>query len=311
MTNGIEICVGLTFIELSREQAVSVNQSPPALSAMQSLETFLLLTALGRHPQALTSLATSIESAATSFEGRGPEVTSSLSEAIATLNGLIPRDFRFKPVESLSAFRRKRNGLTHFGCSPADDDESIRLSFGVGLPLMFAWAEVRHNIDFSVALVGELGGVVRRTIELLQSPVGRQLEAKNLVRGVRRWVNHHIRNSFLSSWEIHVLNHDEESAGFDDGSGWVFRSKLLERLRLSDPNVTVSCPICGSLEALVVEIDEGALAADTGTLVPRACRCVFCDFNVPKEAADLTLALCAEMFTDDLIKRTRSEYGLA
>jgi hypothetical protein len=52
------------FINLNEQQQKSILGKPPALSALQSFETFLLLTALGRHPQALTTLTAALESAA-------------------------------------------------------------------------------------------------------------------------------------------------------------------------------------------------------------------------------------------------------
>ncbi|NCV40980.1 MAG: hypothetical protein EBW11_10545, partial [Betaproteobacteria bacterium] len=53
------------FIFFNFDQATinSFASKAPTISALQSFETFLLLSALGRHPQALVTICSALESA--------------------------------------------------------------------------------------------------------------------------------------------------------------------------------------------------------------------------------------------------------
>jgi len=298
------------FIYLNDQQQKSILDRPPALSALQSFETFLLLTALGRHSQALTTLTAALESAAKSISGAGPEDRSNLAEATATLNSLIPSGYQVIFTDTLTNLRIKRNNLTHFGHSPKDDNESIRLSFGTALSLMNAWAKVKHDIDLFEVLHGGLGEILQRSVGLIQDPLNHALGEANLIRGVRHWIIHHTRDSFLSRWELSVLSSDEATIGTTVASGFDYREKALERLKQRDPNVTLTCPICSSTEAFVVEVDEESLFNGDGALSPIRGTCIYCDFRVPATTVKLISELCADQLTTELLRQIRLEYGV-
>lgn len=298
------------FIYLNDQQRKSVLDKPPALSALQSFETFLFLTALGRHPQALTTLTAALESAAKSVSGAGPEDRSSLADATGTLNSLIPKGYRITFTDSLTNLRIKRNNLTHFGHSPKDDNESIRLSFGTALPLMNAWAKLKHDIDLFEVLHGGLSDILQRSVDLIQDRSSHALGETNLIRGVRHWIIHHTRDAFLSRWELSVLDSDEATIGTAVASGFDYREKALDSLRLRDPNVTLSCPICSSTGAFVVELDEESLFNGNGLFSPTQGTCVYCDFHVPAKSVKLITELCADQLTTELLRQIRLEYGV-
>ena len=298
------------FICLNDEQQKSALDKPPALSAIQSFETFLLLTALGRHPQALTTLTAALESAAKSVSGAGPEDKSSLAEATGTLNSLIPNGYQITFTDSLTTLRIKRNNLTHFGHSPKDDNESIRLSFGTALPLMNAWAKLQHDINLFEVLHGGLGEILQRSVGLIQDRSSHALGEANLIRGVRHWITHHTRDSFLSRWELFVLDSDEATIGTAITSGFDYREKALESLKQGDPNVTLTCPICRSTEAFVVELDEESLFNEDGLFRPILGTCAYCDFLVPAKSVKLIADLCADQLTTELLRQIRLEYGV-
>jgi len=298
------------FIHIKDQQQKPLLDRPPALSALQSFETFLLLTALGRHPQALTTLTAALESAAKSVSGAGPEDRSNLAEATGTLNSLIPSGYRVVFTDSLTNLRLKRNNLTHFGHSPKDDDEAIRLSFGTALPLMSAWAKLAHDIDLFEVLQGGLGQILQRSVSLIQDRSNHTLGDANLIRGVRHWIIHHTRDSFLSRWELAVLDSDEATVGTAIVSGFDYRERALNSLKIRDPNVTLTCPICGSTEAFVVELDEESLFNGNGLLFPTIGTCAYCDFHVPAKSAKVIAELCVGQLTADLLRRIRLEYGV-
>lgn len=298
------------FIVLNEQQQQSVLERPPALSALQSFETFLLLSALGRHPQAMITLTAGLESAAKSVSGVDPEDRSNLAEALATLKSLIPKGYPITFTDSLTNLRIKRNHLIHFGHSPKDDNESIRLSFGTALPLMNEWAKQKHKIDFFKVLHGGLGVILQRSVGLIQDRSSYALGEANLIRGVRHWIIHHTRDSFLSRWELFVLDSDESTVGTAIASGFDYREKALESLKLRDPNVTLTCPICSSTEAFVVELDEESLFNGNGMFSPTLGTCTYCDFHVPAKSEKLIVELCADQLTTELLCQIRLEYGV-
>jgi len=295
------------FLHFTEIELSSIKSKPPAVSAFQTFESFLLLTALGQFPQALTTLASSLESAAKSFNQEGSDVRTNLSEALGTLNCLVPKDFLFKLEPDRTFFRDRRNHLAHYGSSPEDDEDSIRCSFGTGIPLFYAWAKYEQGIDI---FENQFGRIIKMACHLVQSPANKYINPKQAIQGVRHWMNHHIRESFMSKWEISVLDADESSFGTIPVSGFDYKRERLIKLQNDDPNITISCPVCESSNSFVVKLNNDSLISKKSELKPESGECVTCDFRLNDGAQKLTLELCKQQLTEELLNQTLKEYGI-
>jgi hypothetical protein len=175
---------------------------------------------------------------------------------------------------------------------------------------MRAWANLEHDIDLFEKSCGDLGEILMRSVELIQDRSNHALGETNLIRGVRHWIVHHTRDSFLSRWELSVLDSDEASVGTAVASGFDYREESLQNLKSRDPNATLTCPICHSTDAFVVCLDEESLFEGNGRLSPTQGACVYCDFYVPTKSVKLIDQLCGNQLTPELLLQMRGEYGV-
>lgn len=304
----------LTFLHLSEQQRLSIMGTPPALSALQSFETFLFLTALGRHPQAMVFLASGIESAAKSILGQGPTDRSDLAKLSMELNSLVPQGESLRLTDTLEDFRNKRNNIVHFGCSPGDDDISIRLSFGTAVPLLNMWLGVKHGVSIFASLPEEFAYILKIAVDLIQDQRHKKFDREQLIRGVQRWIIYKTRESYLTNWELFVLNSDMSTVGTNIESGFDFRDRVREKLVHRDDREEFDCPICKNEESFLVSIDYEALSEPNPKIVPLDGICVWCDFHISSESEESSRFLshhCQDQFTDEVLKRIRKEYGLS
>ena len=171
----------------------------PTISAFQSFETFLLLSALGRHPQALVTLCSAIESASAASTGR--KITDSSEGGLArgweVLNEVIPRDFHLPTNPTRKQLREKRNDVTHFGFSNKDDHDCAFYSLGLGVPLFAGWAMGQYGINLYESC-GNFGRLLKTTVEVIHDPKKNRITALDASSILRRWITFHLRESFLS-----------------------------------------------------------------------------------------------------------------
>jgi hypothetical protein len=104
--------VSLIFLNISREKLAEIQKRPPLVCALQNFETALLLLAHGRHPQALSTLASAIESAGKAHLHLQPKNSFDLAQANAKLNAELPKEKAFK-LSALKKLRETRNRITH------------------------------------------------------------------------------------------------------------------------------------------------------------------------------------------------------
>ncbi|MFC5427615.1 hypothetical protein ACFPTO_02130 [Paraburkholderia denitrificans] len=277
------------------------------ISSLQGYETALLLLAQGRYPQALTTIASAIESAGKAYLRLGPEEKCELAKLNEILQEALPREKRVTPSK-LNKFRRTRNRITHYGFSPRDDEESVSLFIGTALPFLDAWLEHSNGFSIVESLYFDLGKKVRHAIDLNRPTPREKISAIDSIRGVAHWILHHTRYSYLTWWEREVLDNDASTFGTHRISGFDLREQLKEQLLEDDPVLVIDCPICDGLDSLVVKLDEEAL--DDRRIVPIAARCVECSLSLPAGAEALLIKLCEDQFTDELCAKTLTEYGI-
>lgn len=304
----------LTFLNLSEPQRQSIEKAPPALSALQSFETFLLLTAINRHPQAMIFLASAIESAAKSVLRLGPNDVRDLAKLNMEINKLVPKGELLRLTDTLEEFRNKRNHIIHFGCSPDDDDLSIRFSFGTAVPLLNMWFDVEHGVSIFSSLYEELGDILKISVDLIQDQRQKKFDRKQLIKGVQRWIIFHTRESYLTKWELSVLDSDASTCGTSMKSGFDYRDRVRENLVYGEDREEFDCPICKQDKSFLVSMDYEALSGPNPRLVPLAGTCVWCDFYISPKSNEGSRFLdhhIGDQFTHEVLERIRKEYGLS
>jgi hypothetical protein len=297
----------LIFLNLSPEHLTAIQARPPLISALQSFETALLLLAQGRYPQALTTVASAIESAGKAHLRLPPEERCELAQLNPILNGELPTEKRL-PLGELRKFRETRNRLTHYGFTPRDDEESVSLFLKTALPFLDAWMEHSNGISIVDSLIWDLGPKVRVSMALNRPTSRSEISAIDSIRGVAHGILRHTRYFFLTWWEREILDNDATTLGTRPISGFDLKEGLKKKLLQDDPSTVIDCPICAGADSLVVKVDEELL--DKRRVLPIAARCVECSFSLPSQAKGLLTALCQKQFTPELCTRTLKEYGV-
>ena len=298
----------LIFIKPPYDKLIEIQDKPPLISALQSLDTGFLLLAHGRYPHALANFATAIESAAKAQLQLKPDDKFNLAEALPDLNFRIPKE-RALPLKELKRFREKRNQITHYGYSSRDDEESVQLIFTVALPFIDAWIE--HSMGFSLidALQKDLAEKVRLAMELIKTQINNPITAVNAIRGVVKLIQYLTRESYMTWWEYEILEQDASKIG----SGYELKSNMIFRyqqeLYFGSATAVITCPICDAIESLVVKLDDEQLV-NNKQLVLLEAHCVDCELNLPENSKTLLQQLCNHQLTNDLRDIALKEFGI-
>lgn len=301
-----DIC--LNFFNIPSAKIAEIQNKPPLISTFQSIDTGLLLLAHGRHPQALSIFASALESAAKAHLQLKPDDRYNLAEALPELNNKLPTE-RALPSNVLSKFRKKRNLITHYGYSHQDDEESVFLIFSTALPLIDAWID--HSLGFSLvdSLHYDLAMKVRLAMELIKTSKNNQITALDAIRGVVKLIQHRTRESYMTWWEYEVLDEDISKHGLGEQLKLNMIVRFQHEIYFGSPTVLLTCPICGSIESLVVRLDDDALD-NNERLIMLEARCVDCGLILPEKSRSLLLRLCEKQLTSDLTKMTLKEFGI-
>lgn len=283
----------------------------PTISAFQSFETFLLLSALGRHPQALVTLCSAIESATAVSTGRKLTDSSEggLARAWETLNEVIPRDFRLPTNPTRKQLREKRNDVTHFGFSNRDDQECAFYSLGLGVPLFAGWVKGQYGIDIYKSC-GNLGRLLQITIATIHDSKTNRITALDAASILRRWITFHLRESLMADWEIEVLDADRSTFGASPTSGAEIREQQLKNLQDTEPHALINCPICEEFESMFIALNEKALF-EAKRLLPDFGQCKHCDVAFPPRLSPILRELCEPQLTEKLTKSICQDYGVS
>jgi hypothetical protein len=282
----------------------------PTISAFQSFETFLLLSALGRHPQALVTLCSAIESASAASTGR--KITDSsdggLARAWEVLNEVIPRDFHLPTNPTRKQLREKRNDVTHFGFSNKDDHDCAFYSLGLGVPLFAGWAMGQYGINLYESC-GNFGRLLKTTVDVIHDSKTNRISALDASSILRRWITFHLRESFMADWEIEVLDADRSTFGTSPVSGIEIREQQLKNLQDTEPHALIDCPICDEFDSMFIALSEKALFEDK-KLLPDFGQCKHCDVIFPPKLSPILRELCKPSLTAELTISTCKGYGV-
>jgi hypothetical protein len=282
----------------------------PTISAFQSFETFLLLSALGRHPQALVTLCSALESATAASTGRKITDTSEggLARAWEVLNTVIPRDFQVPTNPTRKQLREKRNEVAHFGFSNKDDHDCAFYSLSLGVPLFAGWAKGQYGINLYKSC-DDFGRLLEITVGVIHDSKKNRITALDASSVLRRWITFHLRESFMADWEIEVLDADRSTFGTSPASGIEIRESQLKTLRDTEPHALIDCPICSEFDSMFIALNEKELFNDK-RLSPDFGQCNHCDVIFPPKLSPILRELCKPHLTDELTKRICKGYGV-
>ena len=270
-------------------------------SSLQSVETSFFLTALGRHPHALSVIASAIESCLQAG-GIGAK-NDGLQERIKKAKHVV-RAIQVFPDEDLERLRNVRNRIVHRGFSPKDDSESVSIYISIALPLLQLCYENLHSFDFMGGLLNEYAehiaaaqkvhAIVRETPDL---------DLTYCLRAFSHRIRWGFKENFSSSWEIGELIRAEET-------GTKFERTYEQRKRLKalfDAAWNFRCPTCDEFDSAVGELDTDRM--DRHEIVVNRLACTNCGFVVYQDQPYLSQVLL-ERQVIEAAPEILKEYGI-
>jgi len=273
------------------------------ISSLQSIETTFFLIALRRHPHALTTLVSGIESAL-QVADIGSKKGDNVQDLIQKARAKSPRLRQLSDIE-LDQLRLARNRFTHRGFSPKDDSEAVGLLLQIAVPLADAAYSDLHDFDFRHALLDEYTHLLDVAVSVCtrarSANVSDVSYSLNAFGHLIRWK---FQENFSAGWQLKALNDaDEFGAHYDHVA-----KEIGELERLFSAPCVLDCPICDGIKNGVCELDEDAL--DSGQLIPRRFACTNCGFVVHKGEAFLSEVLLARQL-DESRQAILDEYGVS
>jgi hypothetical protein len=259
------------FTNLVDSELNNITQKPPLASAIQSLETCLLLISLDRFPSALASCAMAIESAWKAATNTGQDFKGDFANILGEVNLALPKS---APSFNLKEFRRLRNDVVHFGYSPKDDEASARMLFSTGIPVFFMFLANHKdlNLDLESCLQSGLHDQLQLTLNLNQAHLKKNISAIESSQILRHHIKRMILN--LTIWQELALEEENLSQQIEFESKSKFKEMIKKRWHC---NEELRCPVCDFTE-LIVRLDETSIAK--GKLKGTASHCVNCDLNL-------------------------------
>lgn len=259
------------FTNLADFQFELLRKNPPLASALQSLETCLLLVSLNRYPSALASCAMALESAWKAASKKGPEKNDNFAEILGDINTTLPKE---APSFDFKNFRILRNNIVHFGYTPKDDDLAAKLIFSIGLPAFFLYTQSHPelHIDFISSLDPDLFDHLNVVIKINGGDAtSKNISAVNSSLILRHWIKRSLINEPM--WQDDALNQHNLSGLIEFEVKEELRKMLHDGWKLCED---FRCPVCDQ-EQLVVQLDSAEI--EKGLISATKGHCLNCDLN--------------------------------
>jgi hypothetical protein len=273
------------------------------ISSLQSIETSFFLTALHRHPHALTTLVSGVESALQAA-ATDQSKSDTLQTLIRNASAKSPR-LRQLSDSDVDHLRLARNRFVHRGFSPKDDSEAVELFLTVGVPLAEATYSDLHAFHVREELLEEYAQLI--DVATVVAERARSIAVTDLsycLNAFAHLIRWRFQENFSTGWQLRALDHSEKI-----GARFAHVSKEREELeRVFAASWALDCPICDAVGDGVCELDDDALSA--GRLVPTRFACANCGFVVRKSEPFLGEVLFGPQLTESR-KQILAEYGIA
>ena len=155
------------------------------VSALQSLESALVLIAHGRYPNVVPLMIECIEKMLRHIQGVGPKDGVALFDLLKDYNG--KHKINTDLASNIEDVRRFRNNLIHNSYSPKHDEKCIKLAFLTCMPYIdhLVRTITRNDLDgifSSMSSVSNdwLGEVFRNTRQVIQKKANRSKKAREV-----------------------------------------------------------------------------------------------------------------------------------
>lgn len=291
----------LTFFRSYPENLMS---RPPLCSSLQSLESCFYMISLNRFPHALTSCASSVESAMKSALNKSVNdyinATDLYNEAIENFPNL--STFHWK---ELQYFRNTRNRIVHFGYSPKDDEETAIQLLKTGLPFLSKCYQEFFEFDLMNALIIEFSKHLNFALEAFKRT--RVFESSSIKYYFSSFA-HLIRWNGLKNHSMSTIESQVSEVNRYDDLIWEARESWKSKIESAfSPNWICDCPVCEEHQSFICELDNDLLT-HKNVFIKRGM-CANCDLIIRKEAHPLIDVLFEKKIApekDTIIK----EYGI-
>jgi hypothetical protein len=256
------------FTNLYDFELNNIIQRPPLASAIQSLETCLLLISLDRFPSALASCAMAIESAWKAATNTGQDYKGDFAKILGEVNIVLPKS---APSFNLTKFRNLRNDVVHFGYSPKDDEASARMLFSTGIPVFFMFLANHKDLtlDLESCLHPDLHDQLQLTLSLNQAHQQKNISAIESSKILRHLIRR--MNSNLTIWQESAFDEGNLSQHLEFEAKTALKNMLLRIWHCSE---TLRCPVCEEND-LIIRLEEEQISK--GNLHGINAHCINCD----------------------------------
>ena len=278
-----------------------LEKNPPLASAIQSLETCLLLVSMDRYPSAMASCAMALESAWKAASKKGPEINVNFAEILGDINAALPKE---APTFDFKKFRTLRNNIVHFGYTPKDDDIAAKLIFSIGIPTFFLYVNNHPelSVDFQSCLDPDLFDHLNLTMKLNDSnAIHKNISPVDSSLTLRHWIKRTLICEPI--WQDDALN--------QHNLGGLVEFEVKDKLRqlFHDSWETcedIQCPVCGQ-EQLVVQLDSAAI--EKKSINALKGHCLNCDLNFQPGGRHLLNYFINRSLSADAKERILKSYG--
>jgi len=278
----------------------NADAHPPLVSSLQSLETCFSLTALERYPHALLLCASAIESAIRAKLQLPMEDKTKFWQLLEDVRSH-SHNLRLFSDRNLEAFTKARNRIVHYGFSPKDDEESVRLLLQTALPFLkkcyqeffdfyLDWRDVRPGVANAEELTqSEAGKVGLSPLTADQLHVAfevfskakefRGLSLKYCLSTFAQYIGYTLR------MRHRISDSEHPDAHFGTFSLGIARERMEEAVQAIwqiplDACIEFDCTVCGGPKTLVARCDERSMKNSIVSL--QAAMCVKCGLSIPK-----------------------------
>jgi hypothetical protein len=248
---------------------------------LQTFETSLVSLGLGRYHTALVLTVSAAESALRAFLEKPLPTSDSPKGKDSTLPGLI-KEARVKGAvlsdftpELIEQLKKKRNRMTHFGHSPADNGACAELLLDIAYPLLSAILQECFVFDLAGGFVPSLASQWARMFELRTKTKAPGIAVENCFVGLGHFIRHTLSPTFLTNCEMTM-----SGRAWENGSEFEFLQKRLVALERQFSNYWITdCPCCDDVQCLALDLLFQKRGFEVGV---RRAMCVHCDWVVPE-----------------------------
>lgn len=287
-----------------RSTPKKLTSQPPLCSSLQSLESCFYLISINRYPHALTTCASSLESAMKSVLIISPQKFIVAKQLYNEAIKIYPALLSFNNID-LDNFRENRNRITHYGFSPKDDEETAVLLLKTGLPFLIECLKEFFDFDLMVGLITEISKHLDVALKVFKKV--ENTDSQNLKYCFSAFA-HLIRWNWLRITSMSEMEISASDINHFDHKKYELSVKIKDELEHTlGTTWSFDCPVCDDCDSFICELDDVLLENRVVSLKRGVC--ANCDLVISNEIPVLLNTLCEEQILTDKDEILR-EYGI-